>query len=397
MYVRAYAATLQARLSEPRRFIQIVAGPRQAGKTTLVRQVTGTLRRPVHLASADDPLLRSPEWLGQQWHAARDRARESGAAGAVLVLDEIQKVEGWSDYVKRYWDEDTHSGLPLHVVLLGSAPLLIQRGLSDSLAGRFEIIHLPHWSFTEMREAFGFSLEQYLFFGGYPGAAPLSGDPERWRRYILDSLVETTISRDVLLLSRVEKPALLRRLLDIGCRYSGQVLSFTKMLGQLQDSGNTSTLAHYLDLLSGAGLLVGLQKFAGEAVRARASSPKLQVMNTALMTAVHGQGFEPAQSDREFWGHLTESAVGAHLANSAAAGRCELFYWRELNREVDFVVRIGRSVVGIEVKSDRTRLHRQGLAAFAKMWRPRRTLVVGRDGVQVGEFLSTPVEHWVGA
>ncbi|MBI4409981.1 MAG: DUF4143 domain-containing protein, partial [Gemmatimonadetes bacterium] len=262
---------------------------------------------------------------------------------------------------------------------------------------RFEIIHLPHWSFAEMQEAFGFSLEQYLFFGGYPGAAPLAGDSERWRRYILDSLIETTISRDVLLLSRVEKPALLRRLLDLGCRYSGQVLSFTKLLGQLQDSGNTTTLAHYLDLLGGAGLLVGLQKFAGEAARTRSSSPKLQVMNTALMAAVHGVAFEQAQADREFWGHLTESAVGAHLANAAAVGRCELFYWRDKNREVDFVVRAGRSLVGIEVKSGRARQHRPGLAAFADTWAPHRTVLVGRDGVSIGEFLSAPVEQWFGA
>jgi predicted AAA+ superfamily ATPase len=313
----------------------------------------------------------------------------------VLVLDEIQKVPDWSEAVKRYWDEDTHTATPLHVILLGSAPLPIQRGLTESLAGRFEVIHLPHWTFAEMRDAFGFSVEQYVFYGGYPGAAPLIGEPERWRRYVLDSLVETTVSRDVLLLSRVEKPVLLRRLLDLGCRYSGQVLSYTKMVGQLQDAGNTTTLAHYLDLLAGAGMLTGIQKYAGEAVRARASSPKLQVLNTALMSAQIGLSLEEARADSEHWGRLAESAVGAHLANAAATGRCDLFYWRDKHREVDFVIRAGTALVAIEVKSGRTSGGRPGLAAFAESWKPKRSLRVGTDGVPLDEFLARPVEDWL--
>src|SRR5205807_8790309 len=243
----------------------------------------------------------------------------------------------------------------LKVVLLGSAPLLVQRGLTESLAGRFEVLHLPHWSFAEMRAAFGFSLEEYVYFGGYPGAASLVHEPDRWRRYILDALIETTIARDVLLLTRVDKPALLRRLFELGCRYSGQVLSYTKMLGQLHEAGNTTTLAHYLELLGGAGLLTGLAKYSGRAVRQRGSSPKLQVLNTALMSAQSGLSLDEARADREFWGRLVESAVGAHLANSAAVGECELFYWREGSREVDFVVRVGRTLTAIEVKSGRTR------------------------------------------
>jgi hypothetical protein len=363
----------------------------------MVRQVMSALEpeRGVHFASADEPLLRGPEWLGQQWDLARDSARGADHAGAVLVLDEIQKVPDWSEAVKRRWDEDTHTAAPLHVVLLGSAPLLIQRGLTESLAGRFEVIRLPHWTFAEMRAAFGVSVQQYVFYGGYPGAAPFIGDPERWRRYVLDSLVETTVSRDVLLLSRVEKPVLLRRLLDLGCHYSGQILSYTKMVGQLQDAGNTTTLAHYLELLAGAGMLTGLQKYAGEPVRTRASSPKLQVLNTALMGAVIGRSFEEVLADREHWGRMEESAVGAHLANAAAAGRCDLFYWRDKNREVDFVIRAGSSLVAIEVKSGRTRGGRPGLTAFADLWRPTRSLVVGTDGIPLEDFLARPVEDWL--
>jgi len=394
-YVRPLARVLGRRLAAPRRFIQVVAGPRQVGKTTLVRQVLETSRRAFRYASADEPTLRGRDWLEAQWDGARLAARDAGRAGVILVLDEIQKVAGWSETVKRLWDGDTAERRPLRAVLLGSAPLLVERGLTESLAGRFEQIRLPHWSFAEMRDAFGWSLDSYLFFGGYPGAAPLIREPGRWARYIVDSLVETTISRDVLLLSRVDKPALLRRLFQLGCSYSGQVLSYTKMLGQLQEAGNATTLAHYLDLLAGAGMLTGLQKFAGEAVRQRGSSPKLQVLNTALMTAQSALTLAQARRDGEFWGRLVESAVGAHLANAAATGACELFYWRDRNREVDFVVRVGRNVTAIEVKSARGRAVLPGMEAFSAAFGAGRKLLVGGDGIALEDFLARPVEHWV--
>ena len=389
---RPQAAELARRLDEPRRHLQVVTGARQVGKTTLVQQVTEDLRRPVRFVSADEPTMRDTAWLRQQWDAAR---LEAGPAGGVLVVDEVQKVESWSETVKHLWDEDTRERRPLRVVLLGSAPLLIERGLTESLAGRFETLHLPHWSWTEMRDAFDFSLDEYLYFGGFPGAAPLVGEPMRWRRYVMDSLVETSIARDVLLLSRVDKPALLRRLFELGCRYSGQVLSYTKMVGQLQDAGNTTTLAHYLDLLAAAGMLTGLQKFAGQAVRQRASSPKLQVLNTALMTAVAGLAPDEARADLPFYGRLVESAVGAHLANAAQRGDIELFYWRDRNREVDFVVRAGKRLVAVEVKSGRRRDVLPGMDAFAATFRPDRTLLIGGDGIALGDFLSRPVEHWL--
>lgn len=394
-FQRDQAAVLAARLGEPRRFLNVVAGPRQVGKTTLVQQVMADSEGPQVFVSADEPALRDAAWLTAQWERARLLARDAGKGGALLALDEVQKVPDWSEAVKRLWDEDTRDRCPLRVVLLGSAPLLMQRGLSESLAGRFEILHLPHWSFTEMQAAFGFTLESFLYFGGYPGAASLADDPERWRRYLLDALIETTIARDVLLLTRVDKPALLRRLFDLGCRYSGQVLSYTKMLGQLHDAGNTTTLAHYLELLAGAGMLTGLPKYSGKAVRARGSSPKLQVFNTALLTAQSGLTPAEARADREFWGRLTESAVGAHLANAAAGGECEVFYWREGNREVDFVLKKGRKVVAIEVKSGRAPLAHSGLAAFAEAFKPKRTLIVGGDGIPVEEFLSRPVTDWL--
>lgn len=392
-FQRPQAAVLAERLSEPRRFLQVVAGPRQVGKSTLVQQVTDQLGLPVRYVSADEPTLRGTDWISQQWEAARLEA--TGKAGAVLVLDEVQKIPAWSETVKRLWDEDTRKKRPLRVVLLGSAPLLIGQGLTESLAGRFETLRLPHWSLSEMREAFGWSLEQYLYFGGYPGAAPLIKDPARWSRYIADSLIETSISRDVLLLTRVDKPALLRRLFELACRYSGQILSYTKMLGQLQDAGNTTTLAHYLDLLAGAGMVCGLPKYAGDAARTRGSSPKLQVLNTALMTVTTGVSLEEAKSDREFHGRLVESAVGAHLANAAASGECELFYWRDRGQEVDFIVRSRNRLVAIEVKSGRAPQAHAGTAAFAEAFKVRRTLLVGGDGVPVEDFLGRSVSEWI--
>ncbi len=395
-YIRPQAAELEKRLKEPRRFIQVVAGPRQVGKTTLVNQVLVSSGLPSHYASADEPGLRDSAWVQSHWDTARTRAQEAGPGGAVLVLDEVQKIPDWSETVKWLWDQDTLSQLPLKVILLGSAPLLVQSGLSESLAGRFEVIRLPHWSFSEMRDAFGFNLDQFEYFGGYPGAAAFISDETRWRQYVLEALIEPTISRDVLLMTRVDKPALLRQLFGLACRYSGQVLSYTKMLGQLQDAGNTTTLAHYLDLLAGAGMIIGLQKFSGSEVRRRASSPKLQVMNNALMTAQSQMSFEESKRDNTQWGRLLESAVGAHLANAAAtAPGVEVSYWRQGDREVDFVVRARRNVMAIEVKSGRTRNDLLGMSAFAAHFRPDRQLLIGGDGVPVETFLSRPVEHWV--
>lgn len=407
---RPQVEELVDRLAEPRRFLQVVSGPRQVGKTTAARQAAREAAqrsgRPFRYASADQPTLRATSWIDQQWEAARVLAARPAPsspdhAGALLVLDEVQKVEGWSEAVKRLWDEDTRSGLPLRVLILGSAPLLVGRGLTESLAGRFEIVRFPHWSYPEMREAFGFSLDEFLCFGGYPGAAVLRRRPERWAAYLRDAIVEPVLSRDVLLLTRVDKPALLRRLLRLGCEFSGQIVSYTEMLGQLQDAGNTTTLAHYLDLLSGAGLLTGLQKYAGNALRRRGSSPKLQVLNTALMTAPAATTPRRLAADPEFRGRLVESAVGAHLVAAAATGALEVFYWRERGREVDFVVRRGDSLTAIEVKSGRAPGALPGLAAFRRAFdsaaRSQRLLLVGGDGIPLGTFLETPVERWLGA
>lgn len=393
MFKRPLYSQLLERLREPRRFLQVLAGARQTGKTTLIRQVLESTSQPGHYATADEPTLKDRTWIEQQWEVGRQLAGKK-TRPALLIFDEIQKIPGWSETIKRLWDEDTAAKLPLHVVVLGSAPLLIQSGLSESLAGRFEVIRVPHWSFAEMREAFGWSLEQYIYHGGYPGSAPLIKDPERWRRYILDALVETTISRDILLMHRVDKPALLRRLFELGCQYSGQVLSYTKMLGQLLDAGNTTTLAHYLELLQAAGLLEGLRKYAGQKVRRRGSSPKFQVHNNALVTAQSHRSFAEARKDGASWGRLVESAVGAWLVNATNGTAVDVYYWATGNRELDFVLAKGAKAVAVEVKSSSRRGSLSGTEAFAKEFKTHRKLLVGGDGIPIEEFITTDVQSW---
>ena len=395
MYVRPIHKTILQRLREPRRFLQVLAGPRQTGKTTLIRQVLAKAHIPSHYASADDPALKDRVWIDQQWNAARRLAvGPRRPRRAALVLDEIQKIPDWSETVKALWDQDTRERRPLHVAVLGSAPLLVQRGLTESLAGRFEVVPVPHWSFAEMRDAFGWEVDPFIYYGGYPGAAPLIREPARWRRYVLDSLVEPTISRDILLMQRVDRPALLRRLFELGCRYSGQVLSYTKMLGQLQDSGNTTTLAHYLDLLGGCGLLEGLPKYAGAAVRQRASSPKFQAHNSALVTAQGDLSFREALDRPDAWGRLVESAVGGHLANAQRCGGPRVFYWSDRNKEVDFILQRGGKVIALEVKTGRRRSALPGLDAFAREFPTHKMLLVGAGGIPLEEFLATPPDDW---
>lgn len=394
IYKRPIYSTLLSRLREPRKFLQVLTGPRQTGKTTLIRQAMEALKTPHHYASADEPTLQGRVWIEQQFEIGRLLVRENRQAGALLVLDEIQKLAGWSEVVKRQWDSDTAKKTPLKVVLLGSAPLLLQQGLTESLAGRFEIIPVVHWSYHEMKNAFGWNPEQFVYFGGYPGAAGLIQDRQRWSRYIIDSLIETTISRDILLMTRVDKPVLLRRLFQLGCSYSGQILSYQKMIGQLQDVGNTTTLAHYLELLSGAGMLTGLQKFAGQHVRQRASSPKLQVLNMALLTSQSSHSFESAQKDREYWGRLVEATIGAHLINSSAGTNIEIFYWREHGKEVDFILSLNKTLVAVEVKSGYNKISLPGMAEFSRIFKPKRQLLVGGEGIPLEKFISVPATNW---
>ena len=389
MFKRAIFNDILKRIKEPRKFIQVLAGPRQTGKTTLAKQLMEKIGIPAHYASADEPALKNASWLEQQWETVRFKAKNK--SGALLVLDEIQKLQDWSEKVKRLWDEDTFNGIPLKIILLGSSPLLIKSGLTESMAGRFELVPVTHWSFSEMKEAFGWNFEQFIYFGGYPGAAELINDAERWMHYIKDSLIETSISRDILLMTRVDKPALLRRMFELGCTYSGQILSYQKMIGQLQDAGNTTTLAHYLDLLSGAGFVTGLQKYAGQQVRIRASSPKLLVFNTALMTAMSNIKFDELFGNRDLWGRWVESGIGAYLLNQTIGCDIKLHYWSKGNEEVDFVLVKGNRITAIEVKSGAVRAILPGMDSFSREFKITKKLLVGAQGIPLTEFLTTPI------
>jgi predicted AAA+ superfamily ATPase len=392
VFERPLVDTIVARLTEPRRLIQAIVGPRQSGKTTAIAQAQARLEAQgmrVCYVSGDEPLVPGPAWIDEQWELARTLA---GEAPVVLALDEVHKIPGWSERVKAAWDRDTREGCDVRFVLLGSSPLLVSHRLEESLAGRFETLASTHWSFAECRAAFGWDLDTYLFYGGYPGSAPLVGDYDRWRRYIVDSLIETTVSRDVLALTRVDKPALLRRLFYLTCEYSGQIVAYTKLLGQLHDAGNTTTLAHYLDLLGSAWLVAGLQKYSGSTVRRRASSPKLLVLNTALMSAVKGVPLEAAKADTEYWGRLVETAVGAHLMAQGVREPRGLFYWRDAGLEVDYVVETPRSLTAIEVKSGRSRdRDRRGVDAFVTRYQQATAMLVGQGGVAVEDLLTLPV------
>lgn len=423
MYERPQAAGLRERLKEPPRQITIVAGPRQVGKTTLVHSVldregsrfiavdqNGEPSTRMQFDIVVEPTTELPgaprdaAWLIRQWQSAREacqtyQIKQPDQASQekqpfVLAIDEIQKIPRWSEVVKGLWDADRAANLPMHVILLGSSPLLMQKGLAESLMGRYELITLTHWAYSEMQEAFDFTLDEYLYFGGYPGSAPYIRDEERWRNYVLGSLVQPSIDTDILQMTRVDKPALLKQLFTLGCSYSGQILALGKVKGQLEDAGNETTLAGYLNLLGDAGLLVGLHKYHRGVARQRKSPPKFNALNTALMSSAAPYTFAEAQADRTHWGRLVESAVGAHLCNTARQTE-QVHYWRESPQEVDFVISDAKRLTAIEVKSSTSHGGLGGLEVFAQQHAHCHRLLVGAGGVPLPEFLSHPLSYWL--
>ena len=386
-FVRSQYTTIMSRITEPRRFIQVVAGPRQVGKTTLVNQVLRHCGMLYVQENADSVNVQDTDWIGRVWQSARIGLKMSGRAFGLLVIDEIQKIDNWSEAVKREWDQDTRDNLDLRVLLLGSSRLFLKRGLTESLAGRFELIRVPHWSYGEMRDAFGFSLDDYIYYGGYPGAAPFIGNFQRWKRYVKDSLVAPAIERDVIMTTMIYKPVLMRQLFEIGCCYSAEMLSLTKVLGQLQDAGNVTTLANYLTLLDQSNLLGGLQKYAIDNARRYNSVPKYQVYNNALLTAYKGRSLEKDHIDTAAWGRWVESAVGAYLINQREEVGYQLYYWNNGKDEVDYVLAADDVSIAIEVKSGRRGMN-SGLPAFCKAFKPTMSFVVGTGGVPLEDFFS---------
>ena len=426
IFKRNLAEQLAIRLAEPPNRIQIVGGPRQTGKTTLVRQaceeIYGKRKRTSLFCAVDQPASigqpqahtagyeeqvtapKNPDidWLVYQWEKARStvrdetnkaRSEDCSENGHVLVLDEIQKIPNWSEAVKGLWDEDHSEQLNLHVVLLGSSPLLMQQGLSESLVGRFEMLESHHWSYLEMAEAFNFNIDEYIYFGGYPGAAALIRDEQRWKKYVQSSLIDPYLIKDIMVMARVDKPVLLKNTFEMSCEYSGQIISLNKMKGQLQNAGNETTIANYLYLLSRAGLVTGIQKYSGSRVMQRASSPKLNVMNTGLMSCYSGYTFEQAKADRTYWGRMVESSVGAHLLNTAE-NNTAVYYWRDKGSEVDFAVEHNKKLLAIEVKSGEKAKNLSGLKTFVDKYKNTKELLVGANGISLQEFLSHPIDYW---
>ncbi len=386
MFQRPHLQVLKNRMLEDRRFIQVIVGPRQVGKTTLIGQLIKELDILSHSVSADAVAASNTIWLNQQWEIARQTLKTQKASDYLLIIDEIQKIDNWSETVKALWDEDTKNNCNLKVLLLGSSRLILQRGLTESLAGRFETTYMGHWSLQEMNTAFGFTPEQYAWYGGYPGSASLIKDEIRWKHYIKDSLIETSILKDVLMLARIEKPTLLKHLFEIGCLYSGQVLSYTKIMGQLQGAGNTTTLSNYLNLLDTAGLLRGIEKYSPSIIRKRSSSPKFQVHNTALISGQSEEQFKEIQNNPAAWGRIVESAIGAHLLNHSLTMDYELNYWREGDAEVDFVISKNKKTIAIEVKSNKASIT-NGMKQFQKQYDPQKMILIGADGMKWQDFL----------
>lgn len=387
MFQRDVLEVIKKRMHESRKFIQVVAGPRQVGKTTLLKQFTESTSATTYFVTADDIYAAGTVWIKTVWGNARLKLKQSGAKELILIIDEVQKVSNWSEAIKKEWDDDTFNDVSIKLILLGSSRLLLQQGLTESLTGRFELIYVMHWSYSEMKAAFGWDVDTYIFFGGYPGAAHLIDDEERWKDYIRESLIETTISKDILMMTRVDKPALLKRLFEIGCKYSARILSLNKVQGELQESGNLTTLSNYLSLLEEAGLLTGLEKYSPELIRKRASKPKFQVYNNALLSAGMDSSFKKARGDHKQWGRLAESAVGVHLVNLGIKHRFNVYYWNSSAYEVDYVIEKNGKVAAIEVKSG-TDGYNKGLGLFDEAYHPEVVITVGTGGIPIEEFLA---------
>lgn len=391
MYKREQFIEVLSRINEPRSKIQVIVGPRQVGKSTTIGQVLEECTIPYENYSADDVIGASGNWLSQIWEAQRLKMSARKEEKRLLVVDEIQKINNWSETVKAEWDRDTREKCNLVVVLLGSSRMLIEKGLTESLAGRFELIRFPHWTYLEMKDCFGWSLQQYVYFGGYPGAAQYIQNEKRWTDYVKDSLIEPSISKDVLMDTKIAKPQLLRQLFEIGCCYSGEILSLTKVLAQLQDSGNVTTLAGYLHILEECGLLCGLQKYAEDAARKYNSIPKFQVFNNALRNVYTDDSYNDVIENPEKWGRYVESAIGAYLVSLSQIKNYRVFYWRERNNEVDFILLRGSKKIAIEVKTGR-RTTNEGLPKFKETFSPHKAFVVGSGGLSVEEFLSMDLD-----
>lgn len=392
MYKRYHFLELKNRLLEKRNKIQVLSGPRQVGKSTLVKQVLKEIDIPYLFVTADDVPSDNTSWINETWNSARSMMKIKKQDVFILVIDEIHKIRNWSESVKKEWDTDTFNDLELRVVILGSSRLLIKDGLTESLTGRYELIRMSHWSYAEMRDAFGLNLEHYIYYGGYPGGASFVNNERRWRQYMKDSIITPAIEKDILMTKVIYKPQLMKQLFELGCTYSGEEISLTKLLGQLQDAGNVTTLANYLNTLDESRLLCGMQKYANDNARKYNSIPKIMVYNTALLSALSSSTFEKTFTDSKVWGRWVESSIGSYLLNKADELDYKLYYWRENNNEVDFVIEQNKQCIAIEVKSGK-RTTNSGIPLFNTKFQPKHSFVVGSGGIPIEDFLTLDLEN----
>lgn len=392
MYQRKQLKLLLDRIAAKTNLIQVITGPRQVGKTTLASQLAAQIKIPNFYLSADTIQSSNQLWIRQQWEQARIKMKVEKSKSFLLIIDEIQKINNWSEQVKKEWDEDRRNKTDIKVLLLGSSTLLISKGLNESLMGRFEMIKLPHWSFIEMKDAFDFSPEQYVYFGGYPGSASLISDEHRWKDYIQNAMIEATISKDILQLTNIQKPALLKNLFELACLYNGEILSYTKILGQLTDAGNTTTLTHYQNLLNQVWLISGLQKFSGSKITARSSTPKWLLYNTSLSSAYDENNFSDIKKNSVLWGRKVEQTIGAYLLNSSRVENFKIFYWRDGNNEVDFILQKGKKIIALEVKLGNAKSH-TGLNVFNEKYKPAKSLLISNDGLSWKDFLRFDINE----
>ena len=351
MYQRRHLNILKSRMAEPRRRMQIVMGPRQVGKSTMVGQFTEGTSVPFDFCAADSVNRFDTSWIPNKWQQARMRMDIHSEQEHILIIDEVQKIKGWSEQVKKEWDEDSRSHRNLKVILLGSSRLLLQKGLEESLEGRFETIKMGYWDWQEMHEAFGFSMDEYVYFGGFPGLALDIKDEDRWRNLMEYSIISPILTRDILEIEEIRNPALLRQVFELACTESAKELSLTKMQGTM-NSGTVPTIKNYLDILNKSMTVQPLQNYSPSRIREKQSVPKMQVFNNAFRNRFGTFSFDEARMDPAECGRQVESAVGAHLANRSIVDDYELFYWRnERRQECDYVLRKGQALVAIEVKS----------------------------------------------
>ena len=389
MYKRAQLSVLESRMAESRRTIHVVMGPRQVGKSTMIDQFVEHTSVPYSLFSADGVGKTNTDWISEKWYEVRTKMMLHGENEHILIIDEIQKIAGWSETVKKEWDQDTRDKRNLKVILLGSSRLLIQKGLEESLEGRYETLKMGYWEWEEMREAFGFTMEQFIYFGGFPGLAPYINDEDRWRRMMEDSIISPILNRDILDIEEIRNPSLLRQVFEIGSMYSAQELSLNKMQGVV-NSGTVPTISSYLRILDETMLVKPLYKYDNSTIKTRNSVPKMQAYNNAFRNSYCQHTFEEAVMNKVEWGRQVESAVGAYLAGRSVIDGFQLLFWRdEKKNECDYVLKKGESLIAIEVKSGHAD-NIEGYLAFKNRFGRNivNSFIVGPEGLPLEDFFK---------